>query len=265
MEFDIRKYNYVVKHILSPQPEIDAERFKEHFHPTYELLYFMHGDADFSCQHTLYHNIEGSLLLARPGEYHNIIFHSQAPYERYVIRFSPFDLYPYVRKKLEKAQHVYHIRGTPIEQLFMELDKHLQLVHPDVRLAVCIGFIQILVAHLISSDDLIIKADYINLEAKRIVDYVDEHLPDIHSVNDLVTALHMSKSSVHKIFSQQLGTSIMNYVRTQKCIQARNLLHSGIPATQVCEQLGFNHYSSFYRDYRYIFHENPSETEKLLY
>ena len=264
MEFDIRRRDYLFKHTISECPEINAERFKEHFHTTYEILYFMRGDADFVCQHTQYNIIAGSLLIAKPGEYHNIIFHSQAPYERYVIRFNPFSIYPYMRKKLEKSNSVYQIAGTPLAELFFALDHHLSLVHKDVRFSVCIGHLQILIAYLTSSENLIKEADFTDLEAKRIVDYIDEHLQELHTAEELVNALHMSKSAIYKTFSKQFDTTLMAYIRTQKCIQARNMLNTGMPATEVSERLGFNHYSSFYRDYRQVFNESPSEMTKIV-
>ena len=262
MEFDIRRYDYVFKHAYAPKPELNAERYKEHFHPTCEFLYFMRGDADYMCQHTLYHGIEGCLLVAKPGEYHNVVFHSDAPYERYVIRFNPFALFPYLRQQLETAKSVYHIEGTVIADLFAQLDQHLSAVHKDVRLAICLGFLQILIAYLISSESMIQKADYVNLDAKRILDYVDANLRDIHTADELVDALHMSKSAIYKVFSSQFNTPLMAYIRTQKCIQARQLLAAGMTATEAAEHLGFSHYSSFYRDYIRVFHESPAAAKE---
>lgn len=262
MDFDIRFQDYTFKHTYSPSPEIDTERFKEHYHTTYELLYFVRGDADFMLEHTLYKIKPGTLLIAKPGEYHNIVFKSQQPYERYVIRFDAQSLYPYVRRQLEKAESVYYIEGTPLAVEFRRMDEHVSAVHEDLRLSACIGTLNILIAYLVSSHDLIQKADYISEDSKRIIEYIDAHLSEIHSADDLAAALHMSKSTIYKIFSKQFSNSLMSYIRTQKCMAARNLISEGVPTMEVSNRLGFNHYSSFYRDYHKVFNRSPSSENR---
>ncbi len=44
---------------------------------------------------------------------------------------------------------------------------------------------------------------------------------------------------------------------------ARTMINEGMPAAEVCEQLGYNHYSSFYREFMNIFHVPPSSSQKL--
>ena len=262
MSFDLRHKDYTFKHTYSPQPDLSAARYKEHFHTTYEFLYFVQGNADFMIQHTLYKIQPGSLLIVKPGEYHNIVFHSDAPYERYVIRFSPPSLYPYLRKQLERAESVYYIEGTPLAEEFRRLDQHVPLVHQDVLLSAMIGSLGVITSYLVSSQDLIMKADYVNEDVRRILEYIDTHLAELHTAEEIAHDLHMSKSALYKSFSQQFGTPLMSYIRTQKCMAARDLLNEGTPATTVAERLGFAHYSSFYRDYVHIFGAAPSVKPK---
>lgn len=258
MEFDIRSHGYTFKHSFSPKPDLSAERFKEHYHTTYEFLYFVQGDADFMVKHTHYKIRPGSLLIVKPGEYHNIVFNSDKPYDRYVIRFSHQALPPIIRKHLQKVEAVYYIDGTPLAQEFYRVDELVGSIHPEVCLYACIGSINIIISHLISSQNLIQKADYINEESRKIVEYIDSHLSEIRSAQDVATALHMSKSSIYKIFTEQFHTSLMHYVRIQKCVAAKVLLEDGVPAIDTSNRLGFNNYSSFYRNYVRVFNEPPS-------
>ena len=263
MAFDVRLLDYTFKHTYSPEPDLSEARFREHFHTTYELLYFVQGDADFMLQHTRYKIRPGSLLIAKPGEYHNIVFHSDEPYERYVIRFAPTAIYPGVLRQLDKTRSVYFIEGSPIAEEFRRMDTHLQdLSHEKMRLFLCIGALNIILAHIISSQDLIQKADYEDEDLAAIVRYIDNHLTEIHSVDDIANAVHMSRSAIYKAFSRQFDTPIMSYIRTQKCMTAREMLYEGMSATDVSEKLGFSHYSSFYRDYTQVFHSSPSDAAK---
>ena len=259
MDFEVRHQDLTFKHTVSEKPDMSEERFKEHFHTTYELLYFVRGNADYMVEHRLYNIEPGSLLIAKPGEYHNIIFRSDEPYERYVLRFPPIAVHPYVRRQLERSNTVYYIKGTMLEDAFLQMDKHITSVHDDLRVALCYGVLNIITAHIISSQDLIRHADYINEEARTVVKYIEENLPGIRSAEDIAKALHMSKSALYKIFTAQFKTPVMTYVRTQKCMLARDLLHEGMSATETAEKLGYTHYSSFYRDYMHVFGTAPTK------
>lgn len=258
MEFDIRYGNFTFKHAYSEVPDLTEPRFQEHFHTTYELLLFVRGEAEYRLRGTLYKVRPGSLLIARPGEYHNIVFRAPEPYERYVMRFGSENLHPVLIRRLEQAESVYDVAGTPIEEEIRQLDSHLERVHDEVRLSICIGALHMIIAYLISSKNLIHEADYINEEQRRVLAYIDGHLPAIHSADDIADALHMSKSALYKVFSRQFDTPLMSYVRTQKCLSARSMLENGCSAAEAAESLGFNHYSSFYRDYCQVFGEPPA-------
>ena len=76
-------------------------------------------------------------------------------------------------------------------------------------------------------------------------------------IEDLCKALHMSRSTIQKIFSDQLHTPIMSYIRVQKIMLAHTMLHDGVNANDTAIQCGFRDYSSFYRAYMKIYKHAP--------
>ena len=262
MEFDIRYRSYTFKHSYSATPDMDEERFKEHYHTSYEILYLVQGDADLLLQNTRYTIKPGSLLIIKPGEYHNILFRSDAPYERYVIRIDPMNLHRNMPRLLSHTKSVYNISGTPIEYEFRQMDQHIASVHPDVRVDACLGSLYLILSYLTSSDNLIQQADYVNEDFRQILDYIDSHIAEIHSTEDLTNGMHMSESTLYRFFSMQMKIPVMTYIRTQKCLLARNYLLEGVSPTEVSTRLGFTHYSSFYRDYQQIFHTSPGNNRE---
>ena len=263
MEFDIRLDSFTFKHSFSEKPDLSQERFKEHFHTTYEFLYFIQGDASFSLQHRTYEIKPGSLLIAKPGEYHNIVFHSTAPYERYVIRFSPEEIPLQIQPYLDSFSSVYYIRETRLSELFTQMDDVLSSLLPHIRFTACCGVLYLLISLLTNAAQLRQKADHTDPELRRLLQLIEQNLPEIHNVDDIAQAVHMSRSAVYRIFSTQMKTPVMTYIRTQKCMQARTLLLQGQPASQVAFSLGFSHYSSFYRDYLNVFGESPSAMHEV--
>lgn len=262
MDYDIRSGKYTFKHSLSESLDFNQTRFREHYHTMYELLYFLKGDADFIIQSKRYALKSGDLLVVKPGEHHHILFKSPTPYERIVLRFDPMDIQPQLRKHLPDLESVYFIQNTPLSSELSHLDAHITHVQQDILLYTFIASLNVILSYLISSQQLIQKADSIDDDLKLIIDYINHHISEIQSIDDLSQALHISKSKIYKTFHKQFDTPIMSYIRTQKIMLARDLINDGISATEVSDRLGFNHYSSFYRDFKKIFHEAPSGKAK---
>lgn len=258
MSYDVRFGKYVFKHVSTETPSTDTASFPEHYHSLYELLFFIKGDADFAIESKRYSLKPGDLLVVKPGEHHNVILKSQSPYERVVIRFDAVDIRPQLRQYLQDLESVYYIKHTPVSYEINNIDNHYEKIRNEIIIPTFISSLNIILSYLCSSPELIQKADSIQQDVKEIVDYIDSHLPDIHSIDDLSKNLHMSKSLLYKTFAKHFDTPLMSYVRTRKMMLARVLLTEGVPATEVSERLGFSHYSSFYRDYQSIFKESPS-------
>ena len=60
-----------------------------HIHEEYELYCFLSGDAEFIIEANTYPLAPGSIVLMSPSEFHQLRLRSDAPYERFVIMFSP--------------------------------------------------------------------------------------------------------------------------------------------------------------------------------
>ena len=126
MGFELRKGLYLFKHSIDETPDDSRENFKEHYHSSYELLFFMKGKADFTLRQQVYHLHSHNLLLIRPGEYHNIIIKEVSPYERIVIRFSPEDITPELNTRLASSSNVFDIRNYLLEREILNLDKYAE-------------------------------------------------------------------------------------------------------------------------------------------
>ena len=78
---DTLKYNYFLRKKPSP------EGFAGHSHNSYELLYFINGDASYVVEDKKYKLRSGDLIITRPSKYHFIQIDSQADYERHNLLF----------------------------------------------------------------------------------------------------------------------------------------------------------------------------------
>lgn len=260
MEFDLRKNNYLFKHSLDEKPDNSRENFKEHYHPSYELLFLIRGKVDFTLRQQIYHLHNHSFLLIKPGDYHNIIIRETAPYERIVIRFEPEDIPAELNAKLGANSKVFDIRNSLLERELFLLDNYATFLEDPIREKVFLSELLIILCLLVTSEDLIRKEDKINTSVARIIEYIDQNLSSIYTIEDIANNIRMSPSTINKVFLKHMQTPVMSYVRIQKCVLAKNLMLSGVPALEASLQAGFEYYSTFYRAYKTVFGSSPTRT-----
>jgi len=262
MSFDIRSGDFTFKHEISEKPKIDAGDFVDHYHTCYELLYIISGDVELEIQHKRFQIKPQSLLVIRPGERHHIVIRSNLPYDRIVIRFDANDIDKTIRKGLTDLKNVYYVKNSAISKNLMSIEQMAFELDEKYKLQAFISFLQILLSQLYSSAYLSQRADYVDEPMRHLMHYIDNNLTKIESIDDLCEELHMSRSSIHKIFNKHSSMPIMSYIRTKKILLAHQLLNEGMSATDVSNYCGFNNYSSFYRAYMNQFNKAPTKVKK---
>ncbi|MFC4945130.1 AraC family transcriptional regulator [Pseudonocardia sp. GCM10023141] len=100
---------------------------------------------------------------------------------------------------------------------------------------------------------------------REALDYIEAHLSQRITMNDIAKSVHMSVRAVQQGFRDELGTSPMLYLRDRRLERAREDLTDAVPSdgvtvTSVAERWGFTHLSSFSVLYRKRWDESPSET-----
>lgn len=83
-----------------------------------------------------------------------------------------------------------------------------------------------------------------------IVDYVDSHIDEEISVNELCRRFSYSVAYVSAQFSRQMGLPLKQFIVTKKIALAKQLLDESLSVTQVCERCGFGDYSNFIRTFK---------------
>lgn len=264
MIFDLRNNSYIFKHAIDLHPKDNSDQELEHFHTSYEFLYFIHGDAELMIQHRTYKVRPSNLLIIKPGEYHYIEANPAAEYERIVIRFPDSQLPDHYKTSLKKLGTVYNLQNTPIPFFFMQMNKLYDKNSFDNNIFILVNLLNIIIALICNENLQKISAEQKDEELNSIVSFISDHLISINSIDDISTGLHMSNTSLQQKMNYQIHTSVMSYVRTQKCMLAHDLMQQGVPPTSVYLQCGFHDYSTFYRTYKKIYNVSPSDTTDRL-
>ena len=265
MTFDLRNNSYTFKHAVDLHPKADSDQELEHFHTSYEFLYFIQGDAELVIQHHTFKVRPSNLLVIKPGEFHYMDVNPAAMYERIVIRFHDSHLPDHYKAALKKLGTVYNLQDTMLPSLFGQMDKLYDKSSFENSIFILSNLLNIVISLICNENLRKISAEQKDEEIRSIVSFINSNLVSITCIDDISAGLHMSNTSLQQKMQYQLHTSVMAYVRTQKCILAHDLMQQGVPPTSVYLQCGFSDYSTFYRAYKKIFKMSPSNTgDKLV-
>ena len=91
-----------------------------------------------------------------------------------------------------------------------------------------------------------------------ILRYMDANLTEDFSIDDLSARFFISKYHMMRRFREETGTSIHTYLSDKRLLLARDLILSGVSATDACFQSGFRSYSAFSRAYGKLFGVTPT-------
>ena len=99
---------------------------------------------------------------------------------------------------------------------------------------------------------------------RRAVEFMREHLSDDIGVPEICVEACASRRTLQYCFEECVHTSPQVYLRLMRLTEARRLLKAGssAPITELASRLGFSSASHFTQQYKRMFDELPSKTQK---
>lgn len=246
------------KHEISE--DLSCNTYSMHTHNTYELIYFLNGDATHVIEDRKYKLKKGDLILIRPFRYHFIQIDSPAPYERYDILFDAEKHRVGSVSLLPLDMEVINLTGNTIaEEIFSKCDLYHQSATPH-------DFEQIL-SHLLSELFYNIhlfpqthtqEGDTLSPLISKALQYTNENLCTISDIEQIANHLFVSQSYLFRLFQKELHQTPRKYIMEKRLLLAQQMLNSGEKPTDVCQKCGFCDYTTFYRNYTAFFGHSPS-------
>lgn len=241
-------------------------RYSMHTHDKYELVYFVHGDADFVAEGNVYHLKKGDVLITGKSESHYLNVRSSAYYERIVV---VFDLEDRGDNRVDSAW-IALLDQKPLGEhnrfsatVFADRHWHYYME----RLCGCNDsdkreiYLRLMLLELAEAYETVkTKPDRsAPSRSTAIISYINQHLYDELSLDVLCDQFFLSKSQLNRIFKQATGSTVWNYIMAKRLLRAKELLRSGEPPMSVCEKCAFRNYVSFYKAYQKYFGRTPKE------
>ena len=240
-----------------------------HYHDFYKIMMLIEGDGSYTIQGRRYELRPGDVVLVGRGFAHKTEFVPGRVYERIIFFIS--------QEFLDRA-------GSPrtdFAGLFSGREGHVLRPSPNAA-AGLFGLARSCERELRSAEfgsDAAAREDLIRIlisigrtldrealqpapkddKILQILRYVDEHLTEDVSVDDLAERFFISKYHMMRRFKSEVGVTIHQYQSDKRLLSAREMLRGGMGATDACFACGFRSYSAFARAYVKAFGITPTE------
>lgn len=254
--------NYIASASKSYSEIPEGYMVKMHAHECYELYCFLGGDAKYSVEGSFYDLRPGDILIMKRAEAHSLIINSPEPYERFVIHF-----YPEAILGDEKESILRFIDDRPLgkyNHFPATLFKQKHWIYYFEK--ICSGepyeqriFLTALIYELMEVFPEIKNEEQKTENFSRIIKYINEHISENISLDDVCTYAFLSKSQLNRKFKAITGSTVWEYITVKKLMLAKKYLKKGHHPTSVYLECGFNDYSTFYRAYKARFGNSPTK------
>lgn len=258
---------------ISHQPTDD---FTLHCHNFYEVYYFLEGNVDYLVEGHKYTPTPHSLLLLSPHVFHGAKIIDTRLYRRFSLHFHPDILTPDRRSFLlsvfpsfeKQPGHVLYFENLERTGLstYFEAIKDCSEQTEKLNEKLLPIAIEALLARIVQicGQKTYIEERKLPDTISQIIWYLNCHLAEDISLDQLADHFYISKHHLNKVFRKATGTTVFDYLLHKRVITAQQLLINGVSAQEACIRSGFSDYSAFYRSYMRILGHSPREDRGVL-
>ena len=239
----------------------DLTNFDSHAHSGYELLYILEGMPFYGFEENSLALKPGDVIITPPQQYHFLQVSPEENYERITLLVSPKQLnleanldkvvllsdnHKFLQRQLKEFSYYYrHCKEEERKEIFEIKTRELIFT----------------INHLLPSDNELPQST-VNATLKNILHYINANIKKNVTVSDISKHCFLSEGHIFHLFSDKLNTSPVHYIKTKKMLLAQSLISSSNSKhsiSTIAQDLGFDDYSVFYRNYVKFFHRKPSE------
>lgn len=243
-----------------------------HYHEFCKIVLLLSGSGHYTVQGRRYLLRPGDTVLIGSRCVHKPEFEPGILYERMILYISPLLLERhstenYSLEALFNAEsgHVLHLSEESrkkIQALAGQLESEMSDSRPESEILSRCTLLRLLIeiGRARDSGGAEPAAPIIPRDGKvlEIIHYLEEHYEDDIFIDDLAKQFYISKYHMMRRFREEVGTSIHSYLSDKRLLAARELIQSGVSATDACYHCGFRSYSAFSRAYGKRFDATPT-------
>lgn len=250
--------------------DVQGTNVDYHYHEFPKVIFMWSGAGNYSIDGNKYMIQDLDILLIGKQKIHRPEFEKGSLYERSIIYISPDFLKHYSTKECDleaifdnKNGHVIRTKDNRnVFELVNQFEQELSVNRYGKDVMSNVILIKILIEiGRITAEQRKAYSNVITTQNTRIIEimkYIDQHLVEEISIEQLAERFYLSKYHMMRLFRQETGQSIYEYLTLRRLLKARDLIIQGENATESCYNSGFRSYSSFTRAYTKYFGSTPT-------
>lgn len=247
-----------------------AAHIEYHYHSFHKIIILLAGRAGYAVEGERYELTPGDFVLVGRGSIHRPLVEKGDYYERMILYISPAYLESMAegdcdptecfRRAQETFQYVYRDSfGTRVRPLFEMLASVVAQGGYGAALLQRALFTELMVeVNRVCRMGQGVGAAGGDSKVVSLLQYLNLHLTEPLSIDDLASRFYISKYHMMRRFRQETGYSIHGYLTEKRLLLAQQLLTQGQTPAEAAERCGYQDYSTFSRAYKKHFGRSPS-------
>lgn len=247
------------------------QNFDWHYHDFHKIIVFLAGQGNYSIESERFPLRPGDFIFVSRGCVHRPEITDAEDYERIILYISP----EYLKRAggdcnletcFDRTREQFRFVAHPGKKYghILDLLTELESLTDDTGFGSTLLAESVFLRFLITvtravEDSGLTYVPAANTDPKilSILQYLAEHLTEPLTAEDLSRQFSISKYHMMRRFKDATGCTIHSYLTAKRLLLARELMHSGISATNACFDSGFGDYSAFSRAYKKLFGTSP--------
>ena len=229
--------------------------WESHCHAHFEMIAVLEGDINILLEGRRYRLTPNHVVIVPPLFYHTVTANKKGSYCRLTVSFDSEAI------------------PSPLRSLFLQKGADLTIFfspHTEELKKICLGEDQQFFAPL--AESLMVRTFYRDLRSDRssyeseideslrqMIAYIDYHIEQKITLDELAAHVALSKSSVCHLFGDKMKVSPKKYIIQKKLAFADKLIRDGLSPSLAAIRIGYDNYSNFYRMYIKYFDSAPSK------
>lgn len=258
---DFKNNDFYFLYLKREAMDVGYTREKWQEHSFYEIMFILEGENEYVIENRKYTVKKGDVLLIKPGAYH----YKQKVLKKegaiYCLGFLPEAIsnVGLAESVFERGELFAVGEDSPLEDILSALRKKISQTKNNIAsfLKAAAEATILLLADLSEKNEK--TPEIKNAAVQKMLNFINENLPEIRKVSDIAKATFFSDSYTRTLFKKEMNIGIMEYVRNKKVLLAHRKIRHGKKPTEIYAECGFSNYPSFYRAYISYLGYSPRE------